>query len=33
MRNSVNAVIYYLLFASQKPVAIKIIKDIYKRYK
>lgn len=32
MKNSVNAVVYYLLFASQKPVAIKIIKDIYKKY-
>jgi three-Cys-motif partner protein len=33
MRNRTNAVVYYLLFASQKPVAKKIIEDIFKRYK
>ena len=32
MKNSNNAIVYYLLFASQKPVADKIIKDIYKKY-
>ena len=33
MRNSTNAVVYYLFFASQKPVAAKIIKDIFDRYR
>ena len=33
MRNAVNAVVYYLFFASQKPVAKKIIEDIFRRYK
>jgi three-Cys-motif partner protein len=33
MRNSNKAVVYYLFFASQKPVAEKIIDDIFKRYK
>lgn len=32
MRNSANAVVYYLFFASQKPVAEKIIKDLFKKY-
>jgi len=32
MRNSNNAVVYYLFFASQKPVAKKIITDIFKKY-
>lgn len=32
MRNSTNAVVYYLFFASQKPVADKIIKDLFTRY-
>ena len=33
MRNSRNATIYYLLFASQKPVASNIIRDIFKKYR
>jgi len=33
MRNSTNAVVYYLFFASQKPVAEKIISDIFKKYR
>lgn len=32
MRNSKGAVIYYLFFASQKQVAINIIKDIFKKH-
>lgn len=32
MRNSINAVVYYLFFASQKPVADRIIKDLFKKY-
>ena len=33
MRNSNNAVVYYLFFASAKPVAKRIITDIFKRYR
>jgi three-Cys-motif partner protein len=33
MRNSTNGVVYYLFFASQKPVAAKIIKDIFDKYR
>lgn len=33
MKNSTNAVVYYLFFASQKPVAKKIIDDVFKRYR
>lgn len=33
MRNSTNAVVYYLFFASQKPVAQRIITDIFGRYR
>jgi three-Cys-motif partner protein len=33
MRNSTNAVVYYLFFASQKPVAEKIISDIFRKYR
>jgi three-Cys-motif partner protein len=33
MRNSTNAVVYYLFFASQKPVAEKIIIDIFSKYR
>jgi three-Cys-motif partner protein len=33
MRNSTNAVVYYLFFASQKPVAQRIIDDIFKKYR
>lgn len=32
MRNSMNAVVYYLFFASQKPVADRIIKDLFTKY-
>ena len=32
MRNSKNAVVYYLFFASQKPVAASIVQDIFKKY-
>ena len=33
MRNSNNAVVYYLFFASQKYVAEKIIEDIFSKYR
>jgi three-Cys-motif partner protein len=33
MRNSRNAIVYYLFFASQKPVAVEIIMDIFDKYK
>jgi three-Cys-motif partner protein len=33
MRNSNNAIIYYLFHACQKPVAEKIIKDIFTKYR
>jgi three-Cys-motif partner protein len=33
MRNSTNAVVYYLFFASQNPVAEKIISDIFRKYR
>lgn len=33
MRNSVGAIVYYLFFASQKPVAANIVTDIFKKYK
>lgn len=32
MRNSRNAVVYFLFFASQQPVAIKIVEDIFSKY-
>ena len=32
MRNSRNAVVYYLFFASQKPVAQSIVEDVFKKY-
>lgn len=32
MRNSRGAVVYYLFFASQKPVAAGIVTDIFKKY-
>jgi hypothetical protein len=32
MRNSKNAVVYYLFFASPKAVADKIIRDIFRKY-
>lgn len=33
MKNSNNAVVYYLFFASQKPVAQKIVDDIFAKYR
>ena len=33
MRNSKGAVVYYLFFASQKPVAADIVNDIFNKYK
>ena len=33
MKNANNAVVYYLFFASQKPVAQKIIQDIFAKYR
>jgi three-Cys-motif partner protein len=33
MRNSKGAVVYYLFFASQKPVASNIVNDIFDRYR
>jgi len=33
MRNSTGAIVYYLFFASQKPVALKIVKDILEKYR
>ena len=32
MRNSQNAIVYYLFFASHKPVAESIVKDIFRKY-
>ena len=32
MRNSRNAAVYYLFFASRKPVAEEIVKDIFKKH-
>lgn len=33
MRNTNGAVIYYLFFASHKPVAVKIVKEIFDKYR
>lgn len=33
MRNSRNAIVYYLFFASQKPVAAEIVTDIFNKYR
>ena len=33
MRNSSNAVVYFLFFASHKPVAAKIVTDIFDKYR
>lgn len=33
MRNSRGAIVYYLYFASQKPVAAKIVRDIFNKYR
>lgn len=32
MRNTKGAIVYYLFFASQNPVAEKIVKDIFRKY-
>jgi hypothetical protein len=32
MKNRTDATVYYLLFASQKPVAKKIVGDIFKKH-
>lgn len=32
MRNSTGAIVYYLFFAAQKPVAQRIVTDIFKKY-
>src|SRR5664280_229253 len=33
MRNSKGAIVYYLFFASPKPVAAKIVTDIFQKYR
>jgi len=33
MRNSKKAIVYYLFFASQKPVASKIVREIFEKYR
>ena len=33
MRNSNNAVVYYLFFASQQPVASKVVQEIFASYR
>jgi three-Cys-motif partner protein len=33
MRNSIGRIVYYLYFASQKPVAQKIVNDIFRKYR
>jgi three-Cys-motif partner protein len=33
MRNSSGAIVYYLYFASQKPVAANIVRDIFQKYR
>ncbi|MBI3785039.1 MAG: three-Cys-motif partner protein TcmP [Deltaproteobacteria bacterium] len=33
MRNKIGAVVYYLFFASQKPVAATIVKHIFRKYR
>ncbi|MGH8770012.1 MAG: hypothetical protein ACREV2_02350 [Burkholderiales bacterium] len=33
MRNTQGATVYYLFFASQKPVAQNIVKSIFKKYR
>lgn len=33
MRNSKNAIVYYLFFASQKPVAKEIVNYIFNKYR
>ncbi len=33
MRNDQNAVVYYLFFAAQKPVAARIVRSIFDKYR
>ena len=33
MRNNKNAIVYYLFFAAQKPVASEIVEEIFARYR
>jgi three-Cys-motif partner protein len=33
MRNSKNAIVYYLFFAAQRPVAARIVTDIFEKYR
>jgi len=33
MRNTSNAIVYYLFFASQQPVASKIVQFIFNKYR
>ena len=33
MRNTTGAIVYYLFFASQKPVAQTIVTDIFNKYR
>lgn len=33
MRNTMGAIVYYLYFASQKPVAQNIVTDIFNKYR
>lgn len=33
MKNSMNSTIYYLFFASQQNVALKIVVDIFRKYR
>lgn len=33
MRNSIGAIVYFLFFASQSPVAAKIVRDIFNKYR
>jgi len=33
MRNSKGAIVYYLFFAAQKPVAEGIVRDIFNKYR
>lgn len=33
MRNSKGSIVYYLFFASQKPIAAEIVKDIFDKYR
>ena len=33
MRNTMGAIVYYLFFASQRPVALKIVQEIFEKYR